>query len=267
MYPIIIPLAEDPKNEYKELRYTLRGIDRYYKGLKDVIILGPKKPEWIQGVCFIRMNDLQELGKDHNMINKIKVGIRHLTGKGYQGIFTKFSDDFILLREYEPAKEKPKYFDELISSYNRIKKPIVYGDFVMSYSKFAEKLLNTMNALADIGVFSPLNFETHTPQPYHTNDFEDLFKNVPDEININSYYLNLSEKFSENQQITVDPKNPNRLAQLSNAANVKEVQQSVKNCKFLNINGNDAFVSFDGSKYSPIERYFMKTYKKSRFEQ
>ena len=268
MYPIIIPLAEDPKDEYKELKYTLRGIDKYYSGLREVIIIGPKKPPWATNVFFLSMNDLLEFDKDWNMINKIKTGIEFLTQEiGYNGVFTKFSDDFILLRKYDTEIENPKYFDELILSYKRIKKPIEYGEFVLTHSKFAERLKKTMDALVELGIFSPLNYETHTPQPYHTDDFDQVFSNVQGGVNINSFYLNLSTKFPNNDQITIDMNNQNRLAQLASATNIKEVEESVFNCKFLNLNGDDAFISFNAnSRYSPIERYLMKRFKKSRFE-
>lgn len=44
--PVIVPLAPDPRGSYEELRYSLRALEEYGKGVGTVTVLGPERPHW-----------------------------------------------------------------------------------------------------------------------------------------------------------------------------------------------------------------------------
>ena len=50
---IVIPLAEKGSLDNLELRYALRSIEKYAHGIRDVIIVGNKTPDWLRNVKII----------------------------------------------------------------------------------------------------------------------------------------------------------------------------------------------------------------------
>lgn len=56
---IVFTTTEKPENDFIELRYSLRSVEKHARGIRDIYILGPA-PDWIQGVKQIYMPDDNE---------------------------------------------------------------------------------------------------------------------------------------------------------------------------------------------------------------
>lgn len=273
MTPIIIPLGTDPTGTYIELRYTLRAIQKHYKDDRLFVLFVGNPPMWLgwppQQGAFIYCPEKYP-HKDADMIHKILTGIRYLEDQGYNGYFTKFSDDAILLGNYYPKKEKPKYFCPMASTLTRI------GDGL-----WKQRFQRTMEYLQSVGIEEPLNFDTHTPQPYNTAGFQQFLENVPwqEDIGfcINSLYFNLALKDSPLlrgdvtpqggtvglgvEQITIDLTCPSRLAMIKGPlSSVREAEQATYRCRFLETD-QAAFIT------PPFEKWLKIRFpKKSIFE-
>lgn len=249
MIPIIIPLAADPTGQYIELKYTLRAIAKFYRDEKDklVVLVGPEHPEWIRNVLFVAHEDAH-VHKDANMIEKILAGISKLESLQYKGRFIKFSDDAILLGPYS-SHETAKYFCPMDSTLSRLPEGL-----------WKERFARTAFYLKRKGVANPLNFDTHTPQPYYTETFKDVMREVDytEDIGycINSLYLNLEGTPSgvggNYEQITIDPKCRSRLTVIKvPVSSMQEVRQAVHNCRFMETDQ----LAFTGGS---LEKYLVK---------
>lgn len=256
MTPIIIPISIDPSGKYTELRYCLRSIAKHYmthfsfEG--DVFLVGPQCPEWYTGT-FLPFEDAHA-DKDHNMIVKIA---HVLAENSYIETFTKFSDDMILLGPYDTRREYPKYFCPMQESIDRL--PVDTEGQV----KWLEKFIRTKITLEEVyHIENPLNYDTHTPQPYDAWAFIEHMHGVDftQGYVINSFFLNLYG--GEKSKITSNPKNENRIISIKSPviATGSEFQKALKDHKFLEVD-NAAFAV--GMLEMHMERMFPT---KSRWE-
>jgi len=77
----------------KEMRYSLRSIDKYHPGA-DVYIVGGSY-DWITNVTLLRYPD-----KYRNGIQNVTAKIKHATEKLPDGTYVYMNDDFILLKPW-----------------------------------------------------------------------------------------------------------------------------------------------------------------------
>lgn len=53
---IVYPLQH--QNDYTELRYSLRSLEKYFTGSYEVVVVGDKIPDWLTGVTQIVIPDI-----------------------------------------------------------------------------------------------------------------------------------------------------------------------------------------------------------------
>ncbi len=88
---VLIPLF--PQNDYTELKFCLRSIDRFLKP-DEVIIAGTKIPDWLTGVTILAVED-RPGKKQLNIRRKIIAGLVYANSE-----ILFLSDDVYLLKPY-----------------------------------------------------------------------------------------------------------------------------------------------------------------------
>ncbi len=261
MIPIIIPLKKDPTEKYLELKYSLRSISKYYKDHTiTIIIVGPEVPAWLhtENVTFIHASD-NNSEADTNIKDKISKGVDWLRHKmNYMGPFTKFSQDFFLLKFYNPYTEKPKFFSTMYSTLQRLPD-----------GAWADRFMDTLKMLESKSIRNPYNFDTHTPQPYHTEYWNEFCKNVSFDSSsyvINSAYLNYA-LYHHDDEIWMITKTGNiRMCEINWPGFTKsELKQASRECQFMHTS-TGAWQPLNGSRRSDLELFLKEKFPKSIFE-
>jgi hypothetical protein len=90
---IVIPYRRS-KYDDEELRYSLRGIDKYFA--HDRIILVGEKPTWIKNIEFIECEDFPN-HRESSIVNKILLACEN----GVSDKFVRWDDDHYILQETE----------------------------------------------------------------------------------------------------------------------------------------------------------------------
>lgn len=158
MIDVVIPLGNGSPLDNLELRYALRGIQKYLTGYRRVYIVG-ELPDFIHNVVHIPFKDTSKY-KQKNIMRKIQ---RACEEESLSKEFMMFNDDHFLLME-EEASEYPFYAHGMIEA--EIKR--CNGDYKNS-------LINTLSVLKDLSTW---NFDCHQPIRYDKDQF----------VNIMSYY-------------------------------------------------------------------------------
>lgn len=191
--------------------------------------------------------------KDANMINKLLAVSAHDQTWNF---FTKFSDDMILLKPYHLEREWPKYFCPMAETLERLPEE---NDGEKRWKKKFERTIDLLN---NYGVDDPLNFDTHTPQPYPVGEFNKLasIHDYTDGYVINSLFINLINNLDLNlmpfkSKITTNPKNPNRMAAIKGPIfwREKDWNERMAGIKFLETD-NAAFAL--GNLEEHLQRLF-----------
>lgn len=143
-------LGSESKLDDWELRYSLRSIEKHYKGLQRVWIVG-HLPQWVQGIKHVAQGDPYKSNKDANLISKIvRLGYESELSED----FIMMSDDHILLKDCERADFRPYY--------NKDMKPMKKGDF--DKNKWAQRLRRSRDTLIEKG-YPARDYEGHIPYP------------------------------------------------------------------------------------------------------
>lgn len=102
MIDIVYTLGNESKWDDNELRYSLRSLEKNFKILGKIYLVG-HKPNWVQNIIHIQAGDPYLANKDANLISKI---ILACNNKELSDEFLFFSDDQIYLKEiyYEDVK-------------------------------------------------------------------------------------------------------------------------------------------------------------------
>jgi hypothetical protein len=171
---IVIPYKNSASNGL-ELRYTLRGIEKYFPDLGNVFIIGDC-PGFIQNAIPLPANDsLDRKFKALNIKNKLLLACKD---KRVSDPFIMFNDDHFLLAPYQA-----EYFHSGPIEYSIVK--------FTSHQTYRQTLLNTMVALN-----GGKDFDTHYPIAYYKERFERTVSMVdwskPFGYGIKSLYCNLS---------------------------------------------------------------------------
>lgn len=146
---VMIPLLSKSENNYIELRYCLRGIEKHVKPDKVVIVGG--LPGWAKNIEHIPFTDDKNIEwKERNIYNKICKAFQHYDE------FLFINDDHFLLSPFNYLHNKGNMFER--------KK--TYAQF----SSYGYTLQNTLNTFGN----TINDFDTHCPIIYEKQKFERL---------------------------------------------------------------------------------------------
>jgi hypothetical protein len=141
---IVIPYRNSASNGL-ELRYTLRGIEKYFPDLENVFIIGDF-PAFLQNIIHIPATDLPErYFKARNICGKLLIAC---DDKRVSDTFAWFSDDHFLLKPYQVEYNYRATLDESIAKFT-------------IHQTYRHTLINTHNILGggfDYG-HGPMVFE------------------------------------------------------------------------------------------------------------
>lgn len=163
MIDLIIPLGGGSKSNNDELRLFLRSLEKYGRGIRDVIIVASDPPAWLQNVRIIQMDDPLKHNKDGNIIRKV---LAAATSDDITPEFIWTSDDCVLLSEFD--------FESLPPVFNGRCK----ADFPENGSIWQRRVRRTFEYLESRGLRLPHNYESHTPQRFPTRKLLRAMRNV-----------------------------------------------------------------------------------------
>lgn len=150
------------QNDYTELKYSLRSIDKFLKKPYQVLIIGERLPDWITNVTLIMVPDFPNK-KQLTIKYKIMAALEHS-----EEIFF-MNDDVYFLKQTDP-KSHPYYF---------------HGDLVAVGEGGARPLRSELTILNK----PTKNFDGHFPLIYK-RDFKKVFENLREEVIVKSGYCN-----------------------------------------------------------------------------
>jgi hypothetical protein len=134
-----------------ELRYSLRGIEKYLQGYNHVFIVG-ECPGWLSGVTHLPCDDIKSR-KEWSIMRKV------MTACDYAEVsenFLFFNDDHFALRPVQANQIKYWHSCSLEQ-----KLPIVAGNNM-------RKVVNTMEVIPGFSLF----FDIHVPMIYNKTEFK-----------------------------------------------------------------------------------------------
>lgn len=236
MIDVVIPLGKS-KNDYLDLRYTLRGIDKYLRNYRNIYIVGDK-PKWIQNIIHIEQKDNPERElKEFNIFKKI---VRMCNEKDCSDDFFFMNDDHILLEETDTAT---------YPFYHR-------GDLTVAMktntSKYRATLNHTRKWLRNQGL-EEIHCDLHCPMIFNKSDFIENFEavdwNVDWGYGIKSIYAGITKK------------------PLEYMSDCKIIKDHTKEEIFNKLNGRHIMSCDDGGLKENLLNYLnSKLSKKSRYE-
>lgn len=152
---IIIPYRNSPSNGL-ELRYTLRGIEKYFPELGNVFIIGDC-PNVLQNVVHIPKTESKE--REHKQLNIRNKLLAACEDNRVSDSFAWFSDDHFLLKAYLPDynyrnelhlaiinfTQHQSYRATLVNTYRHLKDGYEYGHGPMVFEK--DKFKRAANGL------------------------------------------------------------------------------------------------------------------------
>lgn len=175
MTDIVIPLNSKSCWANNELRFTLRSIEQFLTGYRNVYIVG-EKPDWIRNVIHIPFLDKYDYPA-RNIMSKI---CRACEEQDLSDYFLFFNDDHFLLTKFHAPAFPYFYKGDLMQ--------------VKNLTRYQDTVDNTIKAL--IAENKPTkDFDTHTPILYRKKEFVDVMGmfnwKVPHALCIKSLYCNM----------------------------------------------------------------------------
>lgn len=146
------------QSDYSELRYSLRSIERFYRG-NEVVIIGSKLPDWIDNVTWIRVEDIPNR-------KQLTIKYKILAALEYTDEIYFMNDDVFLL---EPPTFKYYY----------------HGDLASVGESGARPLLKQLQSFGK----TTKNFDGHYPLLYR-KDFAKVLDNFAHDVIVKSAYCN-----------------------------------------------------------------------------
>ena len=151
---IIIPLGTGSTSNNAELRFALRSIARYVPDLGKIYVATTSPPDWLQGVEIVPIPDTHTNNKDANLFDKVLSVCKN----------TDISDRFLIWSDDQIAL-KPVDLDRL-NIYNERTRATMEA----KTSKWAHRLIHTLNLLRQHGIVVDFNWDSHTPHLYDKNE-------------------------------------------------------------------------------------------------
>lgn len=156
---IVIPLGPS-EIDHEDLRFCLRGIEKYVTNYRDIWIVGDL-PSWIQGVGDIPHSDeWHPKWKEKNIWNKMMAAC--LNSK-ITPVFAMFNDDHVIIQKTDISKY-PFYFKGTCEEAVKNNKSV-----------YKKTMHHTRNLLLRRH-FRDRNFDTHTPILYDKSKFLTTFE-------------------------------------------------------------------------------------------
>ena len=146
------------QSDYSELRYSLRSIERFYRG-NEVVIIGSKLPDWINNVTWIRVEDIPNR-------KQLTIKYKILAALEYTDEIYFMNDDVFLL---EPPTFKYYY----------------HGDLASVGESGARPLLKQLQSFGK----TTKNFDGHYPLVYR-RDFKLILEKFAHDVIVKSAYCN-----------------------------------------------------------------------------
>jgi hypothetical protein len=147
---IVIPYKNCPSDGL-ELRYTLRGIEKYFPDLENVFIIGDH-PRFLQNVIHIPATDSRD--RKHKALNIKNKLLLACSDKRVSDSFAMFNDEHFLLKPWQPVYDHCGSLEDSLRRYN-------------AHQSYRNTLSNTYNQLNNSG----LNFDTHSPIVFQKDIF------------------------------------------------------------------------------------------------
>jgi hypothetical protein len=146
---IVIPYRNSQSGGI-ELRYTLRGIQKYFPDLENIFIIGDC-PEWVQNVIHIPATDATDRHfKARNIMNKLLIACND---KRVSDSFAMFNDEHFLLALFKAWFHHAGKLEDSIRRYNQ-------------HQTYRNTLANTFHFLK-----GGYDFDTHGPIIYRKELF------------------------------------------------------------------------------------------------
>lgn len=190
---IVFPLGKGSVFDNNEIRLSLRSIEKYLTGYRNIYIVG-EYPKWLKNCYHIPMHDTEKVS-DKNIMLKLKAACNH---PDISESFIMFNDDHYLLKPFH-APTFPYFYHKNISDYIKLR----HGDH------YGRRSLNTQSHLKAKGLPTKY-FDCHTPIIYQKKAFIEHVVNSPDWENtwhgfiLKSLYANSMQ--IEGVPIPEDPK-------------------------------------------------------------
>jgi hypothetical protein len=151
---VVYPLGTGSRLKDFEIRMSLRSIEKYLTGVKDVWIVG-QCPPWLQNVNHIPFQDTHAV-PDRNIMEKLKKACEH---PEITEDFIMFNDDHFLLQPFD-APTFPYYHRNGLDEYVKRRGLDGYG----------RRSNNTLKRLQELRL--PIqHFDVHTPIIYNKASF------------------------------------------------------------------------------------------------
>ena len=146
------------QSDYSELRYSLRSIERFYRG-NEVVIIGSRLPDWIDNVTWIRVEDIPNR-------KQLTIKYKILAALEYTDEIYFMNDDVFLL---EPPTFKYYY----------------HGDLASVGESGARPLLKQLQSFGK----PTKNFDGHYNLVYR-KDFKNVMEHFAHDVIVKSAYCN-----------------------------------------------------------------------------
>lgn len=176
---IVIPLTKS-KIDFLDLKYCLRGIEKFVKNYRNIVIIG-EKPKWIKNVIHIPFHEiLSDVHKERNILDKFLISCKN---SEISSNFIAYNDDYVNLREISIEKYPNFYKGEL-------------SDLLNCDNTYRHTIRHTIEYLekSDKKTF---NYDTHCPIIYNKQKFLSTFEpvdfNIPFGYGIKSMYANIND--------------------------------------------------------------------------
>lgn len=157
---VVIPHGTGSYWDCNELRYCLRSIDKNFRSLGDIYVVG-YKPGWLKNVKHIDALDLYPDNKGASIIAKV---LKACNDKRVSGNFLFISDDQCFLKSMSATSIKPYYTYDLSS--------IRIG---YSNRRWRECMVNVKRTLRKSRM-PCYNYETHAPKIFNKTRFIEVMK-------------------------------------------------------------------------------------------
>jgi len=189
-YDVMIPLGNGSQWNDKELRYTLRAIEKNLKGYRNIIVVG-QKPDWLQNVIHIPADDPLTSNADGNITLKtLKVCNRSDVTDDFL-----FMNDDHLITQFVHVEDIPDYYKQDFEAYQS-------GYWNNNLHRI--RVYRTWQALKALG-YPTINFELHVPNLINKAKYIDAVNRFPFDKDIGlcpkSLYGNLAVSWDTMKQI------------------------------------------------------------------
>lgn len=149
-----------------EIRLSLRSVEKNFVNLGKVFVIGTQEVSWLNNVEFIQCNDINKHNKEANIIRKTLVACQN----GVSEEFVRFSDDQLILKNWNPLETFTYYSDDIKNS---VDLDLSWEEYEKVHNNWKRRLRRTYEYLKEQNL-STFNYETHIPVRYNKHLFQDI---------------------------------------------------------------------------------------------